>query len=1110
MIRTMDWFKAKIEQLPQFSELLQKIEEGQTVQLKGLSGSLRAFVALQLNKAANRPLLYVASDLDSAEKMRDDLEFLGATRPFAFLPPLQFEPYDTVEPSPSLVRLRIEATQTFLEHDVWLCVTTPQALLESLPTPEEFVDLQLYLKKGLEISFEKLIPQLAELGLQRVEIVENVGEFSVRGGIVDAYVWNYDDPLRIEFFGNEIESMRFFDVISQRSIRPVEEATLLPNLQNGRLGAFVDQLLPDNTILFFEDQQLANTRVEQFLTRARQAFNDQQELGLENPSPETMYLTHDRWKSWNNKLTTCKSDLVRDAHTQVVDFKSQPHPDFNGSLKLFVKFLKERSSQNVKRSILIQVSNEEQKERFMDIIEEEGLDFRGKIEIGTLHNGFLLDTLKLDILTDHEIFNRFKRKKAYKRFKSGEYLRQLSGLNLYDYVVHVDYGIGQYLGMETISYGNVKKECIKIGYQDGDYLYVTVDRLNRVQKYSSEGGGAPKLTKLGTTEWERAKQKTKESIQKIAAELIQIYAARKAHGGFKFSEDNYLVKELEASFPYEETPDQLKSIQEVKEDMERPEPMDRLLCGDVGFGKTEVALRAAFKAILDGKQVAVLVPTTILAFQHYKTFSDRLREFPVNIEMLNRFRTAAQQKKIIQGLADGSIDLVIGTHRLLSDDVRFKDLGLLIIDEEQRFGVRQKEKLKKLRVSVDVLSMTATPIPRTLHTALMGARDLSNIDTPPTNRLPVHTEIIHWNDRQLRHIILKELQRGGQVYFVHNRVETIEGIKEALSQIVPEARIVVGHGQLPERQLEKVMLDFMDKKYDVLLSTMIIENGLDIPNVNTIIINRADKFGLAQLYQLRGRVGRSKEQAYAYLLVPPMEKLSSLARKRLRSIMDFTDLGSGYKVALRDLELRGAGNLLGKEQSGFVQSIGFEMYCKILEEAVEEMRRGVEVEAETVEEKLVPGRPTDPKLDVDFDLLIPADYIPYELERITIYHRLVNFTAVEQIENLKEELIDRFGQYPPEVELFLMAIELKILAGKLFAERIIVNERKIKLIFDQAVEKEDVFFGRYMPRMMEQALAKVRFLNQKNLGVEFEAKGKNKQERMRFAINLLHYILAES
>ncbi len=1106
----MQRIKDSIAKIPELHKLIQFIDQKKNLQLSGLSGSFRAFVLDYLLKHSDRPLLYIASDLDSAEKLRDDFELIHNADDLAFLPPLEFEPFDRSEPNPSLLRLRIESTQKIIEMDQWLAVTTSQGLLETWPKAETFVDFQLYLKTGMTLSFEKLIPQLADMGLSRVEIVENVGEFSVRGGIVDVYIWNYDDPIRIEFFGDEIDSIRFFDVISQRSLSQTNEVVLLPNLERREQQVFIDEIIPTEAILIFEDLAATGAHIETVAEKARdwhpeEISEEDEDIELSGTEPKA-YLSPERFKSFIKKHQVLKSDLVRDAAVKHLKFHVQPHPQFHGRLKLFLQYLKNRHVHDEDQAVVIQVNTEEQRERLFDIFEEEGLEFRGRLMLGTLHNGFVLPDLPLEILTDHEIFQRFKRKKGYKRFKSGAYLRQLSGLNLYDYVVHVDYGIGRYLGMETLNYGNVKKECIKIGYRDGDHLYVTVDRLNRVQKYSSESGPPPKLTKLGTAEWDRAKQKTKESIQKIAGELIRIYAARKAQGGHRFSPDSYLLKELEASFPYEETPDQLKSIQEVKQDMESDQPMDRLLCGDVGFGKTEVALRAAFKAILDGKQVALLVPTTILAFQHYETFRQRFEEFPVTVEMLTRFRTPKQQKKIIAQLAEGKIDLIIGTHRLLSKDIRFKDLGLLIVDEEQRFGVRQKEELKKLRVSVDVLSMTATPIPRTLHIALMGARDLSNIDTPPSNRLPVHTEIIHWNERKLRNIILREMERGGQVYFVHNRVETIEGVKEALEEIVPEAKIAVGHGQLREHLLEKVMLDFMHGKYDVLLATMIIENGLDIPNVNTMIINRADRFGLAQLYQLRGRVGRSSEQAYAYLLVPPMHKLSSLAQKRLRAIMDFTDLGSGYKVALRDLELRGAGNLLGKEQSGFVQSVGFEMYTRILDEAVQEMRRGVTDVGEQKEEGPT-SRPTDPKLDVDFDLLIPAAYIPYELERISIYHRLVNFTSIEQTEALKEELKDRFGTFPPELELFLLAIDIKILAGRLFAERVIVNASKIKLIFGEHAEKEETFFSELIPRMMNQKMAPVHFLNQKNLGVEFEIKGQDKKERMLFARNLLHNIV---
>ncbi len=1106
----MQRIKDKIARLSELRQLKKLTDQKNNLQITGLTGSLRAFVLQYLLQNSKRPLLYVAADLDSAEKFRDDFDLIHGTDDLAFLPPLEFEPFDRSEANPSVLRLRIESMQKMLERDSWLAITTPQGLLETWPRAEDFVDSQLYLKKGMSFSFEKLIPQLVKMGLTRVEIVENVGEFSVRGGIVDVYVWNYDDPVRLEFFGDQIESLRFFDVISQRSLKQTDEVVLLPNLEQAEQRVFIDGIIPSGTLLFFEDLNMARAHIESVAVKAR---NYQAEIAEEDdddftmlPAKDKVYLSPKQFEAFVKTHQVLKSDLVCDTSVKHVLFRAQPHPQFHGRLKLFLQYLKKKHVHDEDQAIVIQVNNEEQKERLFDIFEEEGLEFRGRLMLGTLHGGFVLPDIPLEILTDHEIFRRFKRKKGYRRFKSGAYLRQLSGLNLYDYVVHVDYGIGQYLGMETLNYGSVKKECIKIGYRDGDHLYVTVDRLNRVQKYSSESGPPPRLTKLGTSEWDRTKQKTKESIQKIAGELIRIYAARKAQGGYRFSPDNYLLKELEASFPYEETPDQLKSIREVKQDMESDQPMDRLLCGDVGFGKTEVALRAAFKAILDGKQVALLVPTTILAFQHYETFRQRFRDFPVTVEMLTRFRTSAQQKKIIAELAEGKIDLIIGTHRLLSNDIRFKDLGLLIVDEEQRFGVRQKEELKKLRVSVDVLSMTATPIPRTLHIALMGARDLSNIDTPPSNRLPVHTEIMHWNERKIRNIILREMERGGQVYFVHNRVETIEGVKEALTEIVPEAKIAVGHGQLKERQLEQVMLDFMHGKYDVLLATMIIENGLDIPNVNTMIINRADRFGLAQLYQLRGRVGRSSEQAYAYLIVPPMHKLSSLAQKRLRAIMDFTDLGSGYKVALRDLELRGAGNLLGKEQSGFVQSVGFEMYTKILDEAVQEMRRGITNIGEQKEEAHV-SRPTDPKLDVDFDLLIPSAYIPYELERISIYHRLVNFTSIEQTEQLKEELKDRFGAFPPELELFLLAIDIKILAGRLFADRVVVNTQKIKLFFGSHAEKEECFFSELIPAMMNQKMAPVHFLNQKNLAVEFQIKGADKKERMVFARNLLHNIV---
>ena len=1072
-----------------------------------MTGSFRAFSAFYLMQSQRRPVLYIAADRDSAERMRDDLELLTGEQPVGFIPALEFEPYDNGEANPSLLSLRMEALQLVLEYDQWLMVATPEGLMESFPQQENFLDEQIYLKQGMQVAFDQLVNHLARIGFERMDNVEQVGQFSVRGGIIDVFTWNASDPFRIEFFGDEIESLRSFDVLSQRSVKQLDEVTILPHLQSGEQRVFIDRILPESTVLFCEDSQLLLQNGEKFFEQAMLRYNEPGDRDDEAP-PQVKYFSPQNLERMLTTKTMVESNLVADSSVETVHFVTRPHPDFGGSLKRFLEYVRKRSEEEKPPQLYIQAVNQSQAERLQEIIDEEEISFNGKCMVGTLHNGFRLDEINLEILTDHEIFNRFKRRRTYKRFKSSSYLRQLSSLNLYDYVVHVDYGIGQYMGMQTLEFGDVKKECLKIAYADGDHLFVTVDRLNRVQKYSTEEGIRPKLTRLSGNEWERTKKKTKESIKKIAAELIRIYAGRKMLGGHAFGEDNHWQKELEASFIFEETEDQLTSIEEVKRDMEREQPMDRLLCGDVGFGKTEVAIRACFKAVMNGKQAAVLVPTTILAFQHYQTFRERMREFPVEVEMINRFRSSKQQREIMEKLAAGQIDIIIGTHRLLSDDVRFKDLGLLVIDEEQRFGVKQKEKLKKYRLSVDILSMTATPIPRTLHMALMGARDLSNIDTPPRNRLPVHTEILHWDDDKLHYVIRRELERGGQVYFVHNRVETIQAVKESLQQLIPQARIAVGHGQLPERQLEKVMLDFMNKKYDVLLATMIIENGLDIPNVNTIIINRADKFGLSQLYQLRGRVGRSDQQAYAYLIVPALDKLSATARKRLHAIQDFTDLGSGYKVALRDLEIRGAGNLLGKEQSGFVQSVGFDLYCRILDEAVDELKKGRGEVAEMEEITVSEQKPhTDPKLDVDFDLLIPESYLPSELERITVYHRLVNFSQPEQIERMREELQDRFGKCPAQVNDFLTTIEIKILAGRLYAERVIIQQNRLKLIFSEKAQDDDYFFKEIIPAMMRQKLSDVRFLNQKKLGVVFHLKGEVNADRLPFAKKILANIL---
>ena len=1101
----MENLKTKVFTLAAFSELENNLVPQKPLHLSHVSGSMRAFIAIRLFNRLKHPVLYIAEDIDSAEKMFEDIRLLEPQAPRAFLPGLASEPYPSGNTRPELVSMRLDAMQTLLVNEQWIAVATHESMMERLPLPESFIDAQIYLKVGNTLHFESFREQLSKAGFDRVDIVEQVGEYSVRGGIIDIYAWNNDDPLRIEFYGDSIESLRTFDVITQRTTGKLDEADILPHITDTQATVFLNSLLPEDTILFFQDSAHFIERSKYFFEQAEKKYLSDPQLALAHLPAHETYCPPDELEKSLSTFATVLTDLVKPAGGNSLSFHAAPHPDFAGSIKLFLNFLTNEYRSHPGRQFVIQSHNAGQSERLQDIIEEEGIQAPIRYMTGSLEGGFILDDADFVLLTDHEIFKRLRRHKPYRRFKSGAYLRQLGGLNINDYVVHVDYGIGQYLGLDVVNYGAVNKECLKIAYSEGDMLYVSVDRLNRVQKYSSEDGATPKLTKLGTPEWTRARKKTEESLKKVAAELIQIYAGRKAQDGFAFEEDNHWQKELEASFEFIETDDQLKAIQALKKDMHSPKPMDRLLCGDVGFGKTEVALRGAFKAVVSGKQVALLAPTTLLSFQHFQTFKKRLEPFPVTVEMLNRFRSAKQQKDILERLAQGKIDIVIGTHRLLSPDILFKDLGLLIVDEEQRFGVRHKEKLKSYRLSVDILSMSATPIPRTLHMALMGARDFSNIETPPQNRLPIQTEIIHWQDRKIQEIIQREIERGGQIYFVHNRVQTIDAVKQMLEEIVPQARIAIGHGQLPERRLEKVMIDFMDKKYDILVASMIIENGLDIPNVNTIIINRADKFGLSQLYQLRGRVGRSGRQAYAYLLVPPLDKLTELSRKRLRTIQDFTDLGSGYKIALRDLEIRGAGNLLGKQQSGFVQTVGFDLYCRILDEAVADLRSGL---TDVADNEDIPRetRCTDPKLDMDFDLLIPEDYIHNELERVSVYHRLLNYRSTDSVDHLRLELRDRFGPLPEEVALFLDAVMLKTLAGCLYAARLILNGPRLSIIFDPDAKDDERFFKDIIPTLRSQALTKVTFLNKNDFGVRMDLKGKTRAEQIDFAKKVLQSI----
>ena len=712
-------------------------------------------------------------------------------------------------------------------------------------------------------------------------------------------------------------------------------------------------------------------------------------------------------------------------------------------------------------------------------------------DLGTLHRGFLYPAAGLALLNDHEIFSRQRRRYRYRRFSAAKPISSFNALQRGDFVVHVDHGIGRYLGTRHLEIGGRGHDCLEVTYQGSDKVFVPVEQLDRLRKYSSSDGQAPFLNKLGSNAWEKLKERTRQEIFKMAGELIQLYAERKARPGFEFSADTSLHRALEASFPFQETPDQLRAIEEVRADMESPHPMDRLVCGDVGYGKTEVAVRAAFKAVCDSKQVAVLVPTTILAQQHYQTFSERMAHTPARIEVLSRFRTAKEQKKVVEQVKSGQVDILIGTHRLLSKDIRFRDLGLLVIDEEQRFGVKHKEKLKALKRQVDVVTLTATPIPRTLHMSLMSARDMSVINTPPQDRLPIHTEIIAFDEDRIIEAITREVERDGQVYFVHNRIRSIYSLAEHLGQLLPQVRFAVAHGQMPPRQLEGIMFDFLEGKYDCLISTMIIESGIDIPSVNTILVNRADMLGLAQLYQIRGRVGRSKERAFAYLLVPKGKRLTKKSRLRLRAIEEFADLGSGFNIAMRDLEIRGAGNLVGAQQHGFISAVGFDLYCRLLDEAIRGLK-GEEV-----------GEVIEPEIQIPTTAFIPADYVPDADQKMEFYQRLADAQRVVDLLSIREELQDRFGRLPEETRSLMSIMEIKVMARQLSLEAVQLERDMLRLIFPEQRQpsRADI------QNMVEKSSVRLEFVLDSRFVIEVRVGGRDEPERLERSRDIVEELL---
>jgi transcription-repair coupling factor (superfamily II helicase) len=1057
----------------------------------------------------------VAPDDEAAEKLRDDCAALAGAGRVSHFGTRPLHQGQSLDVSASISQ--VETLEALAAGKKPIVVASARSLSERVPSPGSFRKSVVAISAGADHSFGELIRRLDESGFEQRDFVGGYGEYSVRGGIVDIYPYSGDNPVRIEFWGDRVESIREFDPMSQRSIRELETASIVPNISAegatpvpaGSSASSLLDYIDTGAIVILSEPELIRAEFE--------------EMANEGVTPG---LPYDEVMARVGKFARITCTSMAKGSAASIDFGSTPQPAFNGNLDALIREVRTRDSAGIdvrltcgsgteaKRleSLLVEhlAGGSRVPERFAGRGDLSAPESQGEATAGgsmarppytivpsSIHSGFVCRPAKLALFTEHEIFGRQKQRglARRRRFK-GITQKELLQLRRGDFVVHADHGIGKFAGLTKIKVAGAEQEVMRIQFLEDDTLYVNLNYVNRVQKYVAGEGHAPILHRLGGGEWDRTKSRAKKRIKDIARDIIALYAKRKHEQGFAFSPDSHWQNEMEASFLFEDTPDQATATADIKKDMEASAPMDRLICGDVGFGKTEVAVRAAFKAALDGKQTAVLVPTTILAHQHFNTFRDRLARYSVRIENLTRFKSKKEQTAIVKDLAAGGVDVVIGTHRLLSKDIRFKDLGLLVIDEEHRFGVGAKEKLRRIKATVDTLAMTATPIPRTLQFSLIGSRDLSLITTPPRNRLPVNTEIVpaEGGTRELhreviREAVVRELHRGGQVYFVHDRVGDLDAIARQVADIVPEAKIQVAHGQMAGHELEKAMLSFMEKRSNVLLCTKIIESGLDIPNVNTIIINRADRFGLAELYQLRGRVGRSSVQGYAYLLVPPLTAVPRTTLRRLQALEEFTELGSGFNLAMRDLEIRGAGNLLGGEQSGFISEMGFETYERVILEAVDELKReefsGV---FDKTAEEAHPLRVVETVVDADVEALIPDLYIESDTERLDLYRRLYRTEDAAELKSMRDELVDRFGEYPEEVENLFRVVALKQAAGAIGFPRVSLAGDTLTITLpDKADEgfygrpdSADSPFHRMMAKVASTGKGRIRLKEQEN------------------------------
>ena len=1025
--------------------------------LKGLHASARVFI---LNALVSRlhthnkgnVCFIVLDNADDAQYLYADLRTLGNENEVYYFPTLHRRRQGGIDEAMAVQRTEVLTTllgtrkqESGSRIHKPIIVTYPEALAESVPQPDSLQGKTITLSVGEEIAISQLIEMLLELHFQRVDFVYEPGQFAVRGGIVDIYSYAHDIPFRIDFFGDEIDSIREFELETQLSQNKVDRMDIVSANSNDGTETLIIDYLPQNTLWISNDFSLVRYKYEGTITN-------------QDTTLLTKAIEQSATIEIGNKSTFNQHDTIT--------FDTLPQPTFNKHFDLLTDDLNERIKEGYRIYILAeQVKQTDRlKSIFEDIAHNQNTTPISFTAVNsTLHEGFIDRGAKICCYTDHQIFERYHRvtmrSENARRGKAIMTLKEINQLQVGDYVVHVDHGIGQFAGLVTTHFNGRSQETIKLVYRNNDTIFVSIHNLHRIAKYKGKDGSTPTISRLGSGAWERMKERTKDKVKEIARDLIQLYATRKQQAGFAFSPDGYMQHELEASFLYEDTPDQAKATLDIKHDMESKMPMDRLVCGDVGFGKTEVAMRAAFKAATDGKQVAVLVPTTVLALQHYNTFKERFRDFLVRVEYISRGKTAKQVKELLADLKDGKIDILIGTHKLVGKQVAWKDLGLLIIDEEQKFGVAVKEKLKALRTNVDVLTLTATPIPRTLQFSLLGARDLSVITTPPPNRYPVQTELITLDDEDIiKEAIQLEMQRNGQIYVVCNRIEMLPRIEQRIHRLYPEARTIIAHGQMPQGEMEKALEDFINYDYDILISTTIIESGVDISNVNTIIIHSAQHYGLSDLHQLRGRVGRSNRKAYCYLITPDRELLTSDARRRLDALTTFAELGAGFQLAMQDLDIRGAGNMLGSEQSGFIADLGYDTYQRILNEAMQELKDelqldlsfGIEQTTRQSDEKLWCN---DSQLESDLSLGFPSTYIENIAERISLYRELDSLTNEDALLEYQKRLIDRFGQLPEEAEQLLNVVRLRWLCCKLGIEKVILKQERLSLYFTTKSEK---------------------------------------------------------